>query len=376
MKRMGETAGEHCPPPREGPRKLSFLNRYLTVWIFAAMALGIAVGAFFPGVADAINSLSIGTTSIPIAIGLILMMYPPLAKVRYEELGKLTRMPESKAMFSTSLALNYVIGPLLMFALAWIFLPDLPEYRIGLILTGVARCIAMVLVWNQLADGDCEYAAILVALNSLFQIALYSFYAYFLITVLSGLISPGSGVAVSISITSVAISVIIYLGIPFLAGVLTRYALLPRKGADWYDQELMPKLSKLSLLALLFTIVIMFSLQGENILRLPLDVVRIAIPLLAYFVIMFLLSFGVSMRQGFDYPHTAAQSFTAASNNFELAIAIAVAVFGIGSGVALAAVIGPLVEVPVLISLVNLALYFRRKYYNADGSIRKATMRG
>ncbi|KQM11254.1 arsenic resistance protein ArsB [Methanomassiliicoccales archaeon RumEn M1] len=372
---MSEIAGEYCPPPGAAPKKLSFLNRYLTIWIFAAMALGISVGVLFPGVADAINSFSVGTTSIPIAIGLILMMYPPLAKVKYEELGKITRMPGSKAMFSTSLALNYVVGPLLMFALAWIFLPDLPEYRIGLILTGVARCIAMVLVWNQLADGDCEYAAILVALNSVFQIILYSFYAYFLITVLSDFISPGSGVSVNISVVSVAVSVLIYLGIPFLAGIVTRYTLFPRKGAEWYDTKFMPKLSKVSLLALLFTIVVMFSLQGENILRLPLDVVRIAIPLLAYFLIMFLLSFGVSMRLKFDYPHTAAQSFTAASNNFELAIAIAVGVFGIGSGVALAAVIGPLVEVPVLISLVNLALYFRKRYYNDDGSIRRSTTR-
>lgn len=369
---MSETAGVYCPPPGGAPKKLSFLNRYLTIWIFAAMALGIALGVFLPDVTDYINSLSIGTTSIPIAIGLILMMYPPLAKVRYEELGKLTRMPESKAMFSTSLFLNYVVGPLLMFALAWIFLPDLPEYRIGLILTGVARCIAMVLVWNQLADGDCEYAAILVALNSVFQIALYAFYAYFLITVLSDIVSPGSGVAVNISIMSVAVSVLIYLGIPFLAGIVTRYTLFPRKGADWYDNKLMPKLSKVSLLALLFTIVVMFSLQGESIVRLPLDVVRIAIPLLFYFLIMFLLSFGVSMRLKFDYPHTAAQSFTAASNNFELAIAIAVGVFGIGSGVALAAVIGPLVEVPVLISLVNLALYFRKRYYGVDGKVKAA----
>jgi ACR3 family arsenite transporter len=278
-------------------------------------------------------------------------------------------MPGSKAMFTTSLALNYVVGPLLMFVLAWIFLPDLPEYRIGLILTGVARCIAMVLVWNQLADGDSGYAAVLVALNSLFQIALYSFYAYFLIAVLSDVVSPGSGVVVNISVASVAASVLFYLGIPFLAGIVTRYTLLPRKGADWYDNHFMPRLSKLSLLALLFTIVVMFSLQGGNILRLPVDVVRIAIPLLAYFLIMFLLSFGVSIWLKLDYPHAAAQSFTAASNNFELAIAIAVGVFGIGSGVALAAVIGPLVEVPVLISLVNLALYFKRKYYNADGSI-------
>jgi ACR3 family arsenite transporter len=369
---MKETAGENCPPPGVAPKKLSFLNRYLTIWIFAAMALGIALGVFLPGVTSYLNSLSIGTTSIPIAIGLILMMYPPLAKVRYEELGKLTRMPESKAMFSTSLFLNYVVGPLLMFALAWIFLPDLPEYRIGLILTGVARCIAMVLVWNQLAEGDCEYAAILVALNSIFQIILYSFYAYFLITILSDVVAPGSGIAVNISIASVAVSVLIYLGIPFLAGIVTRYTLFPRKGADWYDNKLMPKLSKVSLLALLFTIVVMFSLQGENIVRLPLDVVRIAIPLLFYFLIMFLLSFGVSMRLKFDYPHTAAQSFTAASNNFELAIAIAVGVFGIGSGVALAAVIGPLVEVPVLISLVNLALYFRKRYYGVDGKVKAA----
>lgn len=366
---MSEIAGEYCPPSGSETKRLSFLNRYLTIWIFSAMGIGIALGAFLPGVADVINSFSVGTTSIPIAIGLILMMYPPLAKVRYEELRKLTVMPGSKAMFTTSLALNYVVGPLLMFVLAWIFLPDLPEYRIGLILTGVARCIAMILVWNQLADGDSGYAAVLVALNSLFQIVLYSFYAYFLIAVLSDVVSPGSGVVVNISVASVAASVLFYLGIPFLAGIVTRYTLLPRKGADWYDNHFMPRLSKLSLLALLFTIVVMFSLQGGNILRLPVDVVRIAIPLLAYFLIMFLLSFGVSIWLKLDYPHAAAQSFTAASNNFELAIAIAVGVFGIGSGVALAAVIGPLVEVPVLISLVNLALYFKRKYYNADGSI-------
>ncbi len=372
---MSETVGAHCQPPGGAPKKLSFLNRYLTLWIFAAMGMGLALGVFFPGVADLLNKLSIGTTSIPIAIGLILMMYPPLAKVRYEELGKLTKMPESRAMFSISLALNYVVGPLLMFALAWIFLPDLPEYRIGLILTGIARCIAMVLVWNQLAEGDCEYAAILVALNSVFQIALYSFYAYFLIAVLSDVVSPGSGVAVSISIASVAISVLIYLGIPFLAGIITRYTLLPRKGAEWYDEIFIPRLSKVSLLALLFTIVVMFSLQGENIVRLPLDVVRIAIPLLIYFLTMFLLSFWVSLRQKFDYPHTAAQSFTAASNNFELAIAIAVGVFGIGSGVALATVIGPLVEVPVLISLVNLSLYFRQKYYTPDQRVKEAVQK-
>jgi ACR3 family arsenite transporter len=259
-----------------------------------------------------------------------------------------------------------------MFALAWIFLPDEPLFRIGLILTGVARCIAMVLVWNQLADGDCEYAAILVALNSIFQVLLYSFYAYFLITVLSDVVSPGSGVAVQISIVSVAISVVVYLGVPFLAGIISRYTLRPRKGAEWYDDRFMPAAGRVSLLALLFTIVVMFSLRATDIVSSPLDVVSIAIPLLFYFLIMFLLSFWLSMRLGFDYPHSATQSFTAASNNFELAIAVAVGVFGIGSAVAFATVIGPLVEVPVLISLVNLSLCFRRRYYGPDDKIKRA----
>lgn len=366
---MSTTVAETVTLPGK-TKRLSFLHRYLTVWIFAAMGLGVTLGVLVPGFAEALNRASVGTTSIPIAIGLILMMYPPLAKIKYEELRQITRQPDAKRMFGTSLALNYIVGPLLMFALAWIFLPDQPLFRIGLILTGVARCIAMVLVWNTLAEGDPEYAAILVALNSIFQIALYAFYAYFLIAVLSDIISPGSGVAVDISVVSVAISVLVYLGVPFFAGILTRYIVRPRKDADWYDNKFMPAAGKISLLALLFTIVVMFSLRAETIVDSPLDVVRIAIPLLVYFTIMFLLSFGLSIRFKFDYPHAAAQSFTAASNNFELAIAVAVGVFGIGSAVAFATVIGPLVEVPALISLVNLALYFRRRYYGADDKIR------
>ncbi len=351
--------------------KLSFLNRFLTIWIFMAMALGVGLGIAIPGLADALDSMSIGTTSIPIAIGLILMMFPPLAKVRYEDLPKLTRMPETRRMFSVSLLLNYLVGPMLMFALAWIFLPDLPEYRIGLILTGIARCIAMVLVWNQLAKGDSEYAAVLVALNSLFQIVLYAFYAYFLVFVLSDALVPGSGVQVDITILEVAITVLIYLGIPFFGGMLTRYTLRRRKGAEWYDGRFMSIMGKVSLLALLFTIVVMFSLKGEYLVQLPLDVVRIAIPLLIYFLAMFLLSFYLSIKLRFDYPHAAAQSFTASSNNFELAIAVAIGVFGIGSGVAFAAVVGPLVEVPVLISLVNLSLWFKERYFDQDGKVKK-----
>ncbi len=358
----------------EGRKKLSFLNRYLTIWIFAAIFLGVALGAAVPGVADGLTRLSIGTTSIPIAIGLILMMWPPLAKVRYEELKEIPKQPEAKRMFATSLALNYLVGPLLMFALAWIFLPDNVFFRIGLILTGVARCIAMVIVWNSLAEGDGEYAAILVALNSVFQIALYSFYAYFLIAIASDWISPGSGTEVHIGVWDVAQSVLIYLGLPFAMGIATRYSLLPRKGADWYNNRLMPVLSKVSLLALLFTIVVMFAFKGQYIIDRPLDVVRIAIPLVFYFVIMFFLSFWLSIRLRFDYPHAAAQSFTAASNNFELAIAVAIGVFGINSLVAFAAVIGPLIEVPVLISLVNVAFWLRARYFRADGrSMRSRT---
>jgi ACR3 family arsenite transporter len=356
--------------------KLSFLTRYLTVWIFAAMFLGIGLGVLVPGLADYIDSLSVGTTSIPLAIGLILMMYPPLARVKYEELYKLRERPETKQMILVSLFLNYLIGPILMFFLAWIFLPDQPEYRIGVILTGLARCIAMVIVWNQLAEGDNDYAAILVAFNSIFQILTYSFYAYFLISVASEWISPGSGVDVEISIASIAISVMIYLGIPFAAGLITRYTLRPRKGADWYDNKFMPVMGKISLLALLFTIVVMFSLKGEYIVELPGDVVRIAIPLLFYFVIMFTVSFYLSMRLKYRYGYATAQSFTAASNNFELAIAVAIGVFGIGSGVAFAAVIGPLVEVPVMIGLVNLAFWFRTRYYTPNGELKTATEGG
>jgi ACR3 family arsenite transporter len=350
-------------------KKLSFLNRFLTLWIFIAIFIGIGLGATIPGIAEGLNDLSVGTTSIPIAIGLILMMWPPLARVKYEELKEIPKQPEARSMFTTSLVLNYVVGPLLMFALAWIFLPDNVFFRIGLILTGLARCIAMVIVWNTLAEGDSEYAAILVALNSVFQIVLYSFYAYFLITVASNWVSPGSGTEINIGVWEVAQSVLIYLGIPFAMGVATRYLLLPRKGATWYNDRLMPALGKVSLMALLFTIVVMFAFKGEYILNQPFDVVRIAIPLVCYFLIMFFLSFGLSIKMKFDYPHATAQSFTAASNNFELAIAVSIGVFGIGSLVAFAAVIGPLIEVPVLISLVNVAFWIRQRYYGPDGKV-------
>jgi ACR3 family arsenite transporter len=365
--------GRH-PSSSTAPKKLSFLNKYLTVWIFLAIFVGIGLGALVPSIADDLNQLSIGTTSIPIAIGLILMMWPPLARVKYEGLKEIPRQPEAKKMFGVSLTLNYIVGPILMFCLAWIFLPDQPEFRIGLILTGLARCIAMVIVWNTLAEGDSEYAAILVALNSVFQIALYAFYAYFLIAVASNWVSMGSGQEINISVWDVAQSVLIYLGIPFAMGIATRYLLLPRKGASWYNDNLMPKLGKVSLLALLFTIVVMFAFKGEYIINQPLDVVRIAIPLLFYFLIMFFLSFGLSIKLKFDYPHATAQSFTAASNNFELAIAVAIGVFGIGSLVAFAAVIGPLIEVPVLISLVNVAFWIRKKYYGPDGRLKEKSV--